>query len=65
MELYSMLCGSLDGRGVWGRTDTCMAESLHLKPLQHCYLAIPQYKIKSLKLGGKKKKVPEFKIICH
>ena len=25
-----MLCGSLDGRGVWGRTDTCicMAESL-------------------------------------
>ena len=26
-----MLCGSLDGRGVWGRMDTCicMAESLH------------------------------------
>ena len=25
-----MLCGSLDGRGVWGRMDTCicMAESL-------------------------------------
>ena len=25
-----MLCGSLDGRGVWGRRDTCtcMAESL-------------------------------------
>ena len=31
MELGSMLCGSLDGKGVWGRMDTfvCMAESLH------------------------------------
>ena len=29
-----MLCGSLDGRGVWGRMDTCvcMAESLHCLP---------------------------------
>ena len=29
-ELCSMLCSSLDGRGVWGRMDTCihMAESL-------------------------------------
>jgi len=29
-----MLCGSLDGRGVWGRTDTCirMAESLRCSP---------------------------------
>ena len=29
-ELCSMLCGSLDGRGVWQRVDTCvcMAESL-------------------------------------
>ena len=29
-ELCSMLCGSLDGRGVWARMDTCicMAESL-------------------------------------
>ena len=29
-ELCSMLCGSLDGRGVWGRVDTgiYMAESL-------------------------------------
>ena len=27
----SMLCGSLDGKEVWGRMDTCipMAESLH------------------------------------
>ena len=39
-ELWSMLCCSLDGRGVWGRMDTCicMAESLpvHLKISQHC-----------------------------
>ena len=33
-ELCSVLCGSLDGRGVWGRTDTCicMAESLCCPP---------------------------------
>ena len=24
MKLCSMLCGSLDGRGVWGRIDTCI-----------------------------------------
>ena len=32
--LCSMLCGSLDGRGDWGRMDTCicMAESLHCPP---------------------------------
>jgi len=34
MELCSRLCGSLDGKGVWGRIDTCirMAESLHCLP---------------------------------
>ena len=34
MELCSMLCGSLDGRGVGGRMDTCicMAESLGCSP---------------------------------
>ena len=34
MELFLMLCGSLDGRGVWGKMDTCicMAESLHYSP---------------------------------
>ena len=33
-ELCSVLCGSLDGRGVWGRMDThiCMAESLCCVP---------------------------------
>ena len=34
MELCSMLCGSLDGSGVWERLDTwmCMAESIHCSP---------------------------------
>ena len=34
LVLCSMLCGSLDGRGVWGRMDTsvCMAESLCCSP---------------------------------
>ena len=34
MELCSMLCGNLDGRGVWGKMDTCicMAESLLCSP---------------------------------
>ena len=33
-ELCSVLCGSLDGRGIWGRMDTCicMAESLCCLP---------------------------------
>ena len=33
-ELCSMLCGSLDGKEVWGRMDTCiyMAESLFYSP---------------------------------
>ena len=39
-ELCVMLCGSLDGRGVWGRMDTCVciAEFLccPLKTSQHC-----------------------------
>ena len=40
-ELCSVLCGSLDGRGVWARMDTCicMAESLPCPPetiSQHC-----------------------------
>ena len=35
--LYSMLCHSLDGRGIGGRMDTCicMAESLHCPPVTH------------------------------
>ena len=50
----SMLCGNMDGRGVWGRMDTCICMvsrfAVHLK-----LSATPQYKIKSLrsqKKGG-------------
>ena len=34
MELCSMSCANLDGRGVWKRMDTCicMTESLHYPP---------------------------------
>ena len=34
MELYSMLRANLDGKGGWGRMDTCisMAESLQYSP---------------------------------
>ena len=34
MELHSMLCASLVGRGVWGRMDMCirMAEFLQCSP---------------------------------
>ena len=34
VELFSMLCGSLDGKGVWRRMDTgrCMAKSLRCSP---------------------------------
>ena len=38
MELYSMLCVSLDRRGIWGRMDTCTWLSplaVHLKLPQH------------------------------
>ena len=33
-EFCPMLCGSLDGRGLWERMDTCVsiAEALHCSP---------------------------------
>ena len=51
MELCSVLCGSLDGRGIWRRVDTCIctAESLrcYLKLSQHCYkIKVKKNKIK-------------------
>ena len=49
-ELFSMLCGSLDGRGVWGRMDVCVWLSpfaVHLKLSKHYYLDVVQNKIKS------------------
>ena len=56
MELCSMLCSSLVGRGVWGRMDTCicMAEFLLCSPETITILtAMTQYKIKSKKLKKK------------
>ena len=50
-ELCSVLCGSLDGRGVWRRRDTrmCMAESLRCPPetITTLLIGYTQYKIKS------------------
>ena len=52
-ELCSMLCGSLDGRGVWGRMDTCIciAQSLCCAPETTTTLVISYtpIQIKSLK----------------
>ena len=47
-----MLCGSFDGRGVWGRTDTCicMAESLCCSPETITTLLIGYTPIKNKKL---------------
>ena len=43
----------MDGRGIWGRVDTCtcMPESLHCSPetITTCSSAVPQDKIKSSK----------------
>ena len=54
--LLKVMC-SLDGKGVWGRADTCvyMAESLHSSPEAITQSAILRYKVKSLK---RKKKNP-------
>ena len=49
MELCSMLCGSLDGRGVWGRIHVYVWMdhfAVRLKLSQYCQSAIPQYKMK-------------------
>ena len=47
-ELCSMLCVSLDGRGVWGRMDLCIcaAASICCPPEIITTLLIVQYKIK-------------------
>jgi len=57
-ELCSMPCGSLDGRGVWKRMDTCLcvAKSLHCPPeiittLLIDYTAIENSKFKLNKEG--------------
>ena len=58
MELCSMLCVRLDGRGVWGRMDTriCMAESLCYSPETTTTLLIGYTPIqhKKFKVWGEK-----------
>ena len=51
-ELCSMLCGSLDGRGVWWRMDTCicLAESLCCSPETITKLLIGYTAIQNKKL---------------
>ena len=59
MELYPVLCGSLDGSGVWGRIDTCirMAESLCCLPGIITTLLIGYTPIQNKKFKIKKKMV--------
>ena len=51
-ELCSMLCGSLEGRGVWGRMDPCIcvAESLCYSPETITKLLISDITIQNKKL---------------
>ena len=50
-ELYSMLCGSLDGRGVWGRMDT----STYMGESPGCSHNIVNRLCSNIKLKVKKK----------
>jgi len=63
MELCSMVCGSLDGRGVWRRIDTCicMAEALHCSPETITTLLISYTPIQNKKFKRKKRQ----QIILH
>ena len=60
MELCSMLCASLNGRGFWGELDTCicMAESLHCSPEKITTLLI-SYTPKQNGFGIKNKQLNE------
>ena len=57
-ELCSMLCGSLDGRGVWCRMDTCicMPESLPCSPEAITTLLIGYGPIQNLKFQKKRRR---------
>ena len=58
MDLSWMLCGSLDGRGVWGRMDTCvcMADCLHCSSETITTLLILNWLYPKTKQNIKKKK---------
>ena len=52
---------SLDGRGVWGRKDTCicMAESLHCSPITILLISYIPIENKKFKLKKRKLKKPQ------
>ena len=58
-----MLCGSLDGKGFWGRRDTCiyMADSLYYPPKTITALLIGCSAIQSKKFFLKKNIYPVIK----
>ena len=58
MQLCSMLCGSLDGRGVWGSMDACicMTESPCCLPETITTLLIGYTPIQNKKFPKNKKK---------
>jgi len=61
-ELCSMLCGSLGGRGVWGRMDTCMVESLCCRRNYHIVnwlYANIKFKKNLIKKNKKGNNIPE------
>ena len=60
-ELCSVLCGSLGGRGAWGRVDTCvcMAEPLRCPPETITTLLIG-YTLIKITSSKKKKKAQVF-----
>ena len=62
-ELCSMSCGSLDGRGVWGRMDTCTctAESLYCPPETITVLLISYTPIHTKKCFLKKAAIDSLK----
>jgi hypothetical protein len=73
MELYSMLCGSLDGRGVWQRMDTCiyvcLKDTLHCSPETITTLLIGSIPIQNKKFkkypDNKEKKKKEYVFQCQ
>ena len=63
-ELCSVLYGSLDGREVWGRMDTCTHRAEYICcPPETITMLLFQYKIKSLKKeeNNVQKKKPTYK----
>ena len=66
MELCSMLCGSLDGRGIWERMDAGirMAEFVRCSPETITTLFISYTLIQNKKFKQQQKRAPNFLSIC-